>query len=733
MAQVPYSPVPTARPSGEGQPALRVPANISAAFGENIARAMEGAGRDVSQAGNELFSRAIALQELTNTADARQRTTDLMLKQGEMVEDFKSKQGKNAFEAYPQLQEGLRQTREDGRPTNPDAARKYDSETQGIMASNIRSGAAYAGEQHKKYLNDTITSKLKANRDAALANPNDEIAFNEKVKESVGLISEQSNIHGWSDDTTKQEIAEERSALWFQRISGKLKSEPDEAKRMLGEAIKREDIRGGDVPKITDMVNHALETVGARNISHEVNRDQAVAGVPGSFINQMKRFEGYRDKPYWDYKQWTSGYGTKAAGPHETVSRGELNRRFESEVGKAAAVVDKVNPALSPGTRAALTSLTYNTGEDWTKGALGAAIRAGDEDKARELFLQYNRAGGKVLPALVDRRQAEVGWFGKSKGADETLTSKISRGRARAEEQAPNDIEYADATEDRIIVDFNKKKAIARDERYDRRDVVDKAFDPANGPVPFTLEEYRAKGPEYEAAYDNGDEHEKARVRRTLKAASRADWFDPEQSDATRRKLVGMSQQEPDKFLDADLWDRNKYPLNNTDRNAIRSLREKVRGNPEGNPQLTRADNVMKQVWHDQMDALGILNSKQDPDAHAHYMGTLLDAINVFQDAHGRQATYKDIKDEIGPQVIQQRIVPEGKRTGYEKLTAAFGGTPQRPGFEPDIPDSWTEQRKKEIEAAGESPPTDEELRRAWNRQQFTKLWGAKKKREYED
>jgi lysozyme len=43
---------------------------------------------------------------------------------------------------------------------------------------------------------------------------------------------------------------------------------------------------------------------------------------------------------------------------------------------------------------------------------LGSAVRAGDWDAARQLFLQYNRAGGQYNPGLANRRAAEAAWFG---------------------------------------------------------------------------------------------------------------------------------------------------------------------------------------------------------------------------------------------------------------------------------------------------------------------------------
>ena len=122
--------------------------------------------------------------------------------------------------------------------------------------------------------------------------------------------------------------------------------------------------------------------------------------------------EGYSPTPYWDYAQYTSGYGTRAKSPNERIDEAEARRRLSAEVAQARSIVERFAPEVDEGTKQALTSLTFNTGDKWTRSGLGQAIKSGDMDRARSLFLQYNKAGGKTLPGLVSRRQDEVALFG---------------------------------------------------------------------------------------------------------------------------------------------------------------------------------------------------------------------------------------------------------------------------------------------------------------------------------
>lgn len=133
------------------------------------------------------------------------------------------------------------------------------------------------------------------------------------------------------------------------------------------------------------------------------------------YLDAIKQSEGYAPTASWDYKQYSSGYGTKAQPGDENIPADQrqavYEQRFQDEVSKAAAHVDSVNPNLPSGVKAALTSLTYNAGPSWSQSGLGDLVRAGDIEGAKARFLQYNHAGGAVDPGLTARRGREAAWF----------------------------------------------------------------------------------------------------------------------------------------------------------------------------------------------------------------------------------------------------------------------------------------------------------------------------------
>lgn len=130
------------------------------------------------------------------------------------------------------------------------------------------------------------------------------------------------------------------------------------------------------------------------------------------YVEAVKGFEGFNPRPYWDYRQWTSGFGTRAR-PGETIDRATAEQRLNSELGSAWSQVHAFAPEAPDGVKAALTSLTFNSGDKWMRSGLGRSVQAGDYNDAKSRFLQYTKAGGVDLPGLVNRRTQEATWFDK--------------------------------------------------------------------------------------------------------------------------------------------------------------------------------------------------------------------------------------------------------------------------------------------------------------------------------
>jgi GH24 family phage-related lysozyme (muramidase) len=125
----------------------------------------------------------------------------------------------------------------------------------------------------------------------------------------------------------------------------------------------------------------------------------------------VKHFEGYNPKTYDDFKQMSIGYGTRARKGETSISKEEAESRLADELGKARSHVENLNEKygynFSPNQLDALTSFSYNVG------SLNQLTENGKRDKATiaRKILEYNKAGGKVLKGLVNRRKAEHNLF----------------------------------------------------------------------------------------------------------------------------------------------------------------------------------------------------------------------------------------------------------------------------------------------------------------------------------
>jgi len=133
--------------------------------------------------------------------------------------------------------------------------------------------------------------------------------------------------------------------------------------------------------------------------------------IDQGLVNFIKKQEGYSAKAYWDFKQWTIGYGTKATSSTEVIDEAEALRRLRLEITNADTLVKNFVPNLPKGIHQALLDLTYNAGSGWEHQSLGAAVKAAKWDTVKADILQYNHAGGQVNAGLTARREAEVSWF----------------------------------------------------------------------------------------------------------------------------------------------------------------------------------------------------------------------------------------------------------------------------------------------------------------------------------
>lgn len=154
------------------------------------------------------------------------------------------------------------------------------------------------------------------------------------------------------------------------------------AKQQIGEPAVYVPSTKGDEPSAPADPNAAL---GADAMA-------ALGKTDDSALALIRSFEGFRETPYWDVNALRTGYGSdtvtlpdgtvQKVGDGTRVTRADadrdLHRRVNTEFSPIAAraVGAERWAAMTPGQKAALTSIAYNYGE--IPGRITAAVQSGD-------------------------------------------------------------------------------------------------------------------------------------------------------------------------------------------------------------------------------------------------------------------------------------------------------------------------------------------------------------------
>jgi lysozyme len=160
-------------------------------------------------------------------------------------------------------------------------------------------------------------------------------------------------------------------------------------------------------------------------------------------IHLMHMFEGYRDKPYQcSAHMWTIGWGhviyqdqiklpmvrkegytglLRSEYPlkpedNRVWSKDELVEIFKNDLVSFERGVLRLAPNLDNPEHQhkfdACVAFSFNVGlGNFQRSSIRQCIKREDWDAAAEAFMQWTKAGGKVLKGLVRRRQAEKDLF----------------------------------------------------------------------------------------------------------------------------------------------------------------------------------------------------------------------------------------------------------------------------------------------------------------------------------
>ncbi|TXH56493.1 MAG: lysozyme [Desulfurellales bacterium] len=131
-------------------------------------------------------------------------------------------------------------------------------------------------------------------------------------------------------------------------------------------------------------------------------------GAAAALIALVAAWEGKSNDPYADLR----GIATVCYGetnvPMRRYSDAECREMLAKSLNKYASEVKRLSPRLEGNQLLAATSLTYNIGSAaYARSTARRRFNAGDLRGGCEALTWFNRAGGRVIPGLVNRRRAE--------------------------------------------------------------------------------------------------------------------------------------------------------------------------------------------------------------------------------------------------------------------------------------------------------------------------------------
>jgi len=649
MPQVPDIPgvVPQVQPFERPVPLPGVEAP-PVAFGESVANAVRTFGGDVEKASGEVFSRALALRQLQIESNVRDAVTDYASKVAPIQEDFMSQKGVNASQEamnvhLAQIEQMRRDARAGVAQYGPYGQKMFDDEAASMQRNFMTRAISHSATQTKDAYVSSSNARV-ASIMGTVVDPFDNKALDDKIDRIRSEFVKQQPVMGWTNETRDEQAQKAVSGAIYEHSREMSKRAPWQALTFI--ANHRNDFRDQDYQRAQDYALDQTHTVGARQISNIVNQGgESVAGVPGTFVQQIKTLEGFDPKAKWDVKQWSVGYGTKARYPGEMITKTEAEQRFNDELTKVSRVVDSVNPNLTEGTRAALISLTYNTGDAWVKSGLGKAIAAGDEDAAKLRFGEYVNVAGQRNEVIAARRNQELSWWGKTELSEAPLERRVQQGLSLAHDLSPNDPIMEHYVEQYVRQDYTARKQAVFDDNFNARQSVYNALITGgpDGKLPSTVEELK-DNPQTAEAWAHMRPEQKATVLRYLASPNRDKVAMTDDRLRTYRTLLNESDEDPAKFLTEDILAAD-LPLSTKKELIQRQARVHVRA--EQDPRLGHAMEILSAKMPN-----SVPNKAQDPDGWAEFRGAVYAGIEQAQSQLQRPLKDEEIT-ELGKMLIQ--------------------------------------------------------------------------------
>lgn len=661
MPVVPSPSTPSVMPTGNsGIPYQNAAGATPDAFGASIGQAEQGTARAIEGLGDTLQKHALSMQQDVNASSAKDLFLQGDVEIGKLQVAYNSLEGANRVNAYPKYVDDIGAVRAKYKQLAPndEVARRFDQDFSRRVGYSIVDGARSAAVANKQYQNQTNTAVQKNALDHVAMAAQDDNRFDTELKIGLDAIRSGDDYKGASPETQKQHEEAFTQGAWATRLQAMSRDDPLRARDLLNK--NRDSVGGVNALKIEPIINQAIIQRDTKASS-----DRIIAEVgTGSMEARVKQLEGYSEKPYADFKQTSSGYGTKAQPGDENIPPDQrqavYTQRLRNELSSAYQIVDNFAPGLPKGARDALADLTFNAGSKWTQGGLGTAVRSGDLEGAKAILPQYNQAGGEVNPALVARRAEELKWWNTDQGPSTDSAGVYAKAMDKAKERAievfPNDplnqAAYLDTLQTRITTDNRVMQASAREAQLQTRNTVMNELIDSNKNI-TSIDQLSSQG---RTAYDSAPSGLRGIFDARMRKNASAD-VPPTNAGSKRfSELQGLATSDPDKYQEINI---DNEPLLTRGQKVTLSKAQADRA--ELVKRGTMVDSAMKSMRPFLNDA-GISDSATDnakTKQYIQYRGAFEAALNAEMAEKKRKLYPKEITD-IGQSLLKEVVTDPG-------------------------------------------------------------------------
>lgn len=180
-------------------------------------------------------------------------------------------------------------------------------------------------------------------------------------------------------------------------------------------------INGSLTQKQVDSINKIINLVPTVILQEAVGLEvDTTMKISNTGLKLIQEFEGFKTNAYDDgVGVWTIGYGTIRYPNGTKVEKGDVCTKEQAEIymqndltSFEKTINDTVKVKISQNQYDSLLSLCYNIGSGaFSKSTLLKKLNSNDFVGASDQFLVWNKAGGKVMQGLSNRREKERALF----------------------------------------------------------------------------------------------------------------------------------------------------------------------------------------------------------------------------------------------------------------------------------------------------------------------------------